>query len=247
MMDMSLDIIRLCRIDFRKIHSFENHAILYSFDDDVSLVAGSTSYSMDNRDILVLKNEDLLFTQNDANLFFCEFHLGNREIDAMLDSVVGKVCFRPEFRICINTILRFSGSCDICSRMQTNLAMEEIITGLICDGMTKTQTQMDQTMKTACSYIHANIGKDISMDDLQRETGKSARVLNARFQETFGRTPKSYMLDIRHQKACELLFFTNLPIHEICEHCGYASVSYFSADFTKRAGISPSQWRKART
>lgn len=67
--------------------------------------------------------------------------------------------------------------------------------------------------------------------------------LRRMFREVFHTTPKQYVLDLRIRKAKQLLSEGHLPVNEIAEICGFASVYHFSRAFRQAAGLSPTDYR----
>jgi AraC-like DNA-binding protein len=65
------------------------------------------------------------------------------------------------------------------------------------------------------------------------------------FKSETGKTPYEYLIDIKIEKAIELLKNRNYSITEICDLCGFTSHSHFSTTFKKRLGLSPSEYRKS--
>jgi len=65
------------------------------------------------------------------------------------------------------------------------------------------------------------------------------------FKQTTGRSPVQFMLDIRIERAKELLDFTDMPIAEIAEASGFYDQNYFARTFKKITGMSPTQYRHA--
>lgn len=63
------------------------------------------------------------------------------------------------------------------------------------------------------------------------------------FKQVTGVPPVQFMLNIRIDRAKELLDFTDKPIADIAEACGFQDQNYFARTFRKMAGISPSQYR----
>lgn len=63
------------------------------------------------------------------------------------------------------------------------------------------------------------------------------------FKQYTGFSPAQYQLEIKIQKAKELLTSTNMPIKEISFELNFESVSYFVTFFKSKAGITPSEYR----
>ena len=62
------------------------------------------------------------------------------------------------------------------------------------------------------------------------------------FLNSFGVSPKEYMIQKRIDYAKILLKSGDFSVSEIATLCGYTEPCHFSREFTKRVGISPSQY-----
>jgi len=72
----------------------------------------------------------------------------------------------------------------------------------------------------------------------------SVSSLQRRFAECFGISPKHYLINLRMNRALELLTENKLSVKEICFACGFTDEKYFSRAFKKKYGYPPSQLRK---
>ena len=73
----------------------------------------------------------------------------------------------------------------------------------------------------------------------------TSQQLRTRLQDIVGETPRSYILNIRMQKARHLLEQNrDMPIAEVAMHCGYDEPSNFIHAFRRHYGVSPSAMRK---
>jgi AraC-like DNA-binding protein len=64
------------------------------------------------------------------------------------------------------------------------------------------------------------------------------------FKNSTGQSPNQYLLNLKLDKAKELLTGTNLSISEIAYQVGFESLFYFSKQFKNKNGISPKFYRK---
>ena len=78
------------------------------------------------------------------------------------------------------------------------------------------------------------------------EVGLSRRVLERRFLQYLGRTPKAEIMRIRIERAKMLLAQTDKSRESIARRCGFASPEYFSMAFHRLVGMKPQAYRKIR-
>lgn len=93
-------------------------------------------------------------------------------------------------------------------------------------------------------FLHAHLSEDISLDELAKEAQLSPYHFARMFKQSFGVPPRVYFINLRMEKACELLALTNLSITEIAFKIGYSSSQVFARVFFKHRSISPSDYRR---
>ena len=69
----------------------------------------------------------------------------------------------------------------------------------------------------------------------------SVSSLQRAFAKYFGISPKQYLIQLRMNRALELLTENELSVKEISFACGFTDEKYFSRAFKKKFGYSPSQ------
>ena len=95
-------------------------------------------------------------------------------------------------------------------------------------------------------YIHENLYREISLDDLLRQAGLRKSAFIQSFRRVTGTTPVQYIIRQRLENAQELLTDSNLSVAQIAEQCGFTDPFYFSRCFRKHFGISPREYRGKR-
>jgi AraC-like DNA-binding protein len=63
------------------------------------------------------------------------------------------------------------------------------------------------------------------------------------FKKETGRSPHSYLKDVRMRAACSLLESSELSVKELSMRVGFNDQSHFVRDFQKTYGLSPTQYR----
>ncbi|MFY0605459.1 MAG: helix-turn-helix domain-containing protein [Cyclobacteriaceae bacterium] len=95
-------------------------------------------------------------------------------------------------------------------------------------------------------YIHENIAvASLSNATLANHFSLSERNLNRRVKSVAGKSPASYIKELRLQKA-RLLLETNseMSVSEVAYTCGLDNLAHFSQSFKKRFGKLPSQYKE---
>lgn len=96
----------------------------------------------------------------------------------------------------------------------------------------------------AISLMEANLEEPISTAELALLVGVSRRHLERQFQKLLKTTPVRYYLQLRLQKAQQLLAQTNLPLLDVGIACGFSGKAYFIKCYRERFGITPGEDRK---
>ena len=76
--------------------------------------------------------------------------------------------------------------------------------------------------------MEQNLEDPISPSILAKDAGMSARQLERLFRRYLLRSPKKYYMELRLQKARNLLLQTNMSVINVALACGFASPSHFS-------------------
>ena len=94
------------------------------------------------------------------------------------------------------------------------------------------------------SFIYDHVSEEVSLSQLSRHFALSQTYLSRTFKRATGFGIKEYLVNLRIQKACELLLNTQLSITAISEKCGFNDSNYFGDAFKKSIGVSPREYRK---
>ena len=93
-------------------------------------------------------------------------------------------------------------------------------------------------------WIQGNLGEELSVDLLARQTHMSARTFARRFKEETGTTPYGWILAQRVQVAQALLEQSDRSIEWIASEVGFGNAATLRHHFTRVRGVSPQQYRR---
>jgi AraC family transcriptional regulator len=101
----------------------------------------------------------------------------------------------------------------------------------------------DQRLRRAVAFIHDNLSKDISLDDLAVLATMSPFHFARAFKAAKGASPLQYVIRARLERAQVLLRSTRLSVAEIAYQVGYQDISRFGQHFKRQTGVTPGAWR----
>lgn len=99
---------------------------------------------------------------------------------------------------------------------------------------------------TIIEMMEANLSEPVSLLEIANYVGLSRRQIERLFHKNLGRSPARYYLELRLDRARNLLLQANIPIVEIGIACGFVSASHFSRCYRELYSRSPQQERQQR-
>ena len=93
-------------------------------------------------------------------------------------------------------------------------------------------------------YMKENLENKISLSDISGAMGYSTSRLNTLFIQRTSYSPVEYYHQLKIQRACNYLQFSDLKIKEIAFRLKYYDPFHFSKAFNKEMGITPKEYRR---
>ena len=95
------------------------------------------------------------------------------------------------------------------------------------------------------NYINHHFTENISVDKIAAELYLNKNYIAHIFKEETGYSLIAYAILLRINRAKLMLAKTDKSITQIATECGYDDFTYFSRQFKKTTGLTPSAYRKA--
>ena len=102
------------------------------------------------------------------------------------------------------------------------------------------------TVRNAVRLMKRHTEDPISIAEIARRSGMSARQIERLFLRYLEMSPARYYLSMRIDRARELLLYSDRSILEVAVSTGFTSTSHFSHWFRRLGGMRPSQLRSRR-
>lgn len=93
-------------------------------------------------------------------------------------------------------------------------------------------------------YMEENYNENINLNFVADYFSKNNTYLSTLFKEETGENFTDFLLNIRMEKAKELLRNTDIKVFKIAQQTGYMNDKYFYRVFKKHVGMSPSEYRR---
>lgn len=102
----------------------------------------------------------------------------------------------------------------------------------------------DRDVAGAVRFIRENAYKGIKVADVLAEVPLSRSVLERRFLQLLGRTPKAEILRVQLERVKQLLAETDYSLARVAAMTGFVHPEYLSVVFRNKMGQTPGQYRQ---
>lgn len=103
----------------------------------------------------------------------------------------------------------------------------------------------DPSIATAVRHIEASYAEPLTVEGMARVARMSRFHFSRRFRDATGRSPYRYLVDVRVERAAELLRRGRCGVTEAALSVGFSDPSRFARMFRQRFGASPAAWAAA--
>lgn len=97
-------------------------------------------------------------------------------------------------------------------------------------------------LQRGIEFIRSHIRSEFSLNELVAYSGVSQATLHRLFVKYLNTSPMSYYLELKMNEAKSMLL-SNHRVKEVAQRLNFSSAAYFSAEFKKRYGVSPRNYK----
>ncbi|MBB6501169.1 AraC family transcriptional regulator [Pedobacter cryoconitis] len=105
-------------------------------------------------------------------------------------------------------------------------------------------TEDKEMIKETIVFMRERLADRFTVEDLSSRYQLSASHFSSLFRQTTGTSLIEYFIQLKIQRACQLLYGTKVKIREVASGLGYDDPFYFSRLFKKLMGVSPEHYRE---
>jgi transcriptional regulator GlxA family with amidase domain len=102
----------------------------------------------------------------------------------------------------------------------------------------------DPAVRAAVEYLHDNVTRNITLDELAAATGAGKYELARRFTAAIGVPPHAYQVALRVNLARRLLE-RGKRATDVAGLAGFADQSHLARHFRRRLGITPARYARS--
>ncbi|WPJ96179.1 helix-turn-helix transcriptional regulator [Coraliomargarita algicola] len=147
---------------------------------------------------------------------------------------------------CINSAIRLSTYRDTFAELQLQALTVNMLGLLWRESIQPVQTDAAWLIYRQLDRIHSGQDMFRTVEELAAEANLSRIHYGRCFRELTNESPNRYLILKRVERACVLLAQTDWAVDAVAQSIGYNDIYFFSRQFRKVMGCTPTQYREHR-
>lgn len=127
---------------------------------------------------------------------------------------------------------------------QARLCIENLLWQLWDEARQVAPSPLERELEILVERIRQNPAHKWGVEAMAGAVHLSRAHFVRRFRSQFGQSPARFVIEIRLERARQLLRETSLTLEQIAGALGYASAQFFARQFRQNCGQTPGQWRR---
>jgi AraC-like DNA-binding protein len=124
-----------------------------------------------------------------------------------------------------------------------NIKLLAFISSFIYQKEINPSIKENDVVSKSINFMKQNLKARLSVEDFADQQHLSLSHYSRLFRAKTGTSPNHYFNQLKIQKSCQYLYFSDLNIKEICSEVGFDDPYYFSRLFKKLMGMSPAKYK----
>lgn len=108
----------------------------------------------------------------------------------------------------------------------------------------KSNSKNGKFIRSVIQTMKERMSENITIKDIAQHFSFSPSHIGFLIKEKSGSTFNELLVQLRMEKACELLKQPGMKIYEVADQVGYRYLPYFSRQFKEKFGMTPMEYRK---
>ena len=258
---MNIEILWIARYNYKDgwyvaLHKHDFFQIIYALEGRGSITIDDDSYTLHERDFIIIKPHTNHGIIADKNSPFFTLDIKFRILqESLKDMILECKTVKKDTNGSIVRILeeiRLEGMRkEDWFRQVASLKMETTLYEIIREApsvdlryepIVLKNTHHDIVVKTK-NFLENHFAQDIHIPFIAAEFGYSPEHLSKLFKQSTGETLHSYLIYFRIEKSQQMLLYSNKSIKEIAFSTGFKNIHHFSRVFKKVSGFPPATWK----
>jgi AraC-like DNA-binding protein len=124
-----------------------------------------------------------------------------------------------------------------------NIKLMNFISSFIFQREINPSLQERDVVSDSIAFMKKNLHLSVTLEQFAERQHLSIAHYCRLFMQKTGRSPHQYFNQLKIQKSCQFLYFSDRNIKEICTELGFDDPYYFSRLFKKVMGLSPANYK----
>lgn len=222
---------------FKEIKGREHYGLSFCAEGQITYTHCGKQYVSDKNHAIILPKNQNYTLFGDKNGIFPVINF------ECMDFLCDQIFLFPIENL--DTYLKDYEQMKVLSLFKNNRTKVISIFYSIIHRLTSSLTHTSNILQPAVKYIENNFQNNrLTNLMLSRQCNISEVYFRKLFTEQYKKTPKQYIIDIRIDKAKQLLTDGILKINFIAEKCGFSNPYHFSRTFKEKTGLTPTEYMK---
>lgn len=145
-----------------------------------------------------------------------------------------------EFQACFNLLENSFAPRDL---EIVNIKLQAYLSGFIYAPEINPSDLGGDKISDSIAFMKNNISQPYTVPQLAKQQHLSVTQYSRMFRAKTGSSPNQYFNELKIQKSCQYLYFSDRSIKEICAELGFDDQFYFSRLFKRLMGLAPSKYK----